>query len=1171
MPASAWFGCSHERERVEAGPHGLEMKQHFVAALDERRQRTEISLGGHRPPLQARPLAAAKRESQTADGVAQKLRCALLLLVLGFLPLALARAEPVEFSLPAQPADGALLALCKQAKIEVLFSFDDLHRVQSTGVTDRYEPAAALDRLLQGTGFAARPNGQGKFVITSAAPPTGGIKGRLLAPDGAAARGVRVAVPGTRLTTVTDAHGEFSLTDVPTGPCTLVATGTGYQPLHIVGATVVVDRVSILDPHTLQKAMSEPIHLEPYVVEDKSAWTQPFESNTTDLPPRTATGNVDLRRSMDDALPFTIYTRDQLAHSGVVSLNEFLQRELLDSNVAQPPPDQDGSQPLYLAGSTNLSLRGYSNEETVVLVNGRRLPEFVTSGSRTLPPDVNFIPLSLVQQVQVMPVSASALYGGSAVGGVINIVLRPDVDANTTEVTATYTNALHRYDAPQSYLSLLHCQTLLGGALRLRLNASLTAAEPPTEAELGYHQARFVPPIPPDASIHRATPNIRSADGSPLFGPGTSSVTSVAPGADGTGGLAAFAGRQGARDLAFFNPAGELANSLDSLNYTYGRQQRRDAYFGSVVYDAFPWLQLGFDGTFARTVVNRGSDVMAADLTLSAGSRLNPFAQDVIVSLNETAPLLGPDYSEARLEFSSAVFGLLVKLLADWHVSLDTQYAHNFTQYRGLVGADTTRWQQLVDDGRYQPLRDTQVSGPPPAFYDEVLIYRGARGHFVTLGDYSTIDLAGRISNESLTLPTGPAVVNVGGDYRRNHLGPYADERRYADGSLAEDPAQWTGRTLAQYSVFGELQAPLVPARWLPHWLHQAQADLALRYVAEDTARAANFAPTYGLKLDLGGGFSVRGSFTTSNRFPTPQMSRPVLIAPDTSGTGGVDLQSVFDPRRNETYGVQVNDALNPTLRSEAAITQTAGLLFQRGKTHRFRATLDFLDTHKDNELAPLGQQEALFLEALFPERVQRAPLAPGDPHTVGRVTQVLTGYANLAWRHSQNWNVALDYAWTECLGGTLALYGRLIYFEKYDLQVRPDSAVIHELRHPDGTISSLLKYRANFGAGWSNRAWGLGVDGHYFYSRVLPHDEWAGQGHDRIRPFWQCDAYVQSDVGRWLPWQSSHYGLRAQLRVNNLLDAGYPKYVNDPSGAGVQPYGDWRGRTYSLSLTATF
>ena len=38
-----------------------------------------------------------------------------------------------------------------------------------------------------------------------------------------------------------------------------------------------------------------------------------------------------------------------------------------------------------------------------------------------------------------------------------------------------------------------------------------------------------------------------------------------------------------------------------------------------------------------------------------------------------------------------------------------------------------------------------------------------------------------------------------------------------------------------------------------------------------------------------------------------------------------------------------------------------------------------------------------------------------------------------------------------------------------------------------------------------------------------------------------------------------------------SVLGAPFPKNVFDPSGAGVQPYGDWRGRAYSLSLTATF
>ena len=66
-------------------------------------------------------------------------------------------------------------------------------------------------------------------------------------------------------------------------------------------------------------------------------------------------------------------------------------------------------------------------------------------------------------------------------------------------------------------------------------------------------------------------------------------------------------------------------------------------------------------------------------------------------------------------------------------------------------------------------------------------------------------------------------------------------------------------------------------------------------------------------------------------------------------------------------------------------------------------------------------------------------------------------------------------------------------------------------------------------------------------------------------------DEDLESDVGRWLPWDQSRHGLRAQLRVNNVFGDRFPKYINEPSGAGVQPYGDWRGRVYSLSLTASF
>jgi outer membrane receptor protein involved in Fe transport len=1077
-----------------------------------------------------------------------------------------ARAEPVEFNLPAQPAADALLAFSKQARLEVLFSHDDLRKVQSSAVTGRFEPEDALVHLLRDTGLTARRNDKGKFVVTPARRATGSIRGRLLTADNLGARDVRVTLPAAQQSAKTDMHGGFFFPTVPPGTYQVMAAGPGFRTLEITGVKVAAGRELNLEPQTMLVS-DEVTQLEVYVVQGKADPHGFFNRSKTPLAARTATSNLDLPRTENGSLPYEIFDRDQITRSGVVSLNEFLQRSVLES-VATLPAEQNNNDRNFVSSSTNLNLRGYGADQTVVLVNGRRLPEVLTNKGGTLPPDVNFIPLSLIQQVEVLPVSASALYSGNAVGGVINIVLRAGADADTTEVTTNYNNALGGFDAPQYSVSLLHGQTLLGGKLHLRLNASYTRTMPPNESELGYHQARVQPVVPLEDSIYRATPNIRSADLSSLFGPGTPAVTSVAPGADGTGGLTAFVNRQGVRNFDYFDSPGGLAVSPNSLDYPYGRRQQRSAWFASVVYDVLPWLQLGVDGTYARTVVNGGFDVMAADLTLKATSALNPFGQDVTVSLNEIAPRLGENYSEAHLDFFSAVGGLLLKLPADWRVSLDAQYAHNLAKYRGLLRVDFDRWQQLVDQGLYNPLRDTQVHGPPPEFYDRALIYYGGPGRFVTLGNYDTLDAAVRATNQSFPLPTGRGTLNVGADYQRNHLAAYTEEPRFGDGAQAYTPDQWSARTLQRYSVFGELQGPVLPVRWLPRWLKAVEADLAVRYVAADTSREMNVAPTFGLKVDFTSGLSFRSSLTTSSRVPTPQMSKQVFAG----GPGtGLNLTEITDPVRNEKYFVSANDTPNPNLLTEDAITQTAGLILQRGKVHRFRAALDFVDTRKTNEVVVLDAQDVVNLEDLFPTRVARAPLAPGDTHTAGKVTSLVTGAINVASRHSQNVNLSLDYAWTECAGGTLELYSRLVYYARYDRQVFPTSSMVDELGQPDNKVAGLLRYRANFGAGWSNHDIGFGMDGHYYHSRILPDKEWISQGSRQIDPHWQFDAYLQSDLDRWLPWKSSRFGLRGQVRVNNVFDAAFPKYANDGSGAGVQPYGDWRGRTYSLSLTATF
>jgi outer membrane receptor protein involved in Fe transport len=1090
-----------------------------------------------------------------------------------------AQEKSIEFNLPAQPAPDALLAFAKQANVEVLFSFKAMQDKQSKPVTGSFKPEDALNKLLDGTGYAAKRNGEAKFVVAPLTKKTGSIRGRFLDRYGNAARGVRVVIPATTFTTTTNYLGEFQFPALDPGTYAMAVSASGYQSLHLTGLEVEPDTVLTIPTKTLSPA-DDPSRLAPYVVKDHLTRHDPFDRSEAQLGPRTAGSNLDLARTENDALPFNIYNRDQIARSGVVNLNEFLQRELLDANALTSPPEQDGTQAAFMAGSTNLSLRGFSSDQTIILVNGRRLPETLINqtGAQAQAPDVNFIPLSLVQQVEVLPVSAASLYSGNAVGGIINIVLRPAVDSEATEVALTYTNATDNYDASQSSMSLLHSRSLLGGKLRVRFNASFARATSPIEAELGYRRRNSLTGIRLTDSLYRATPNIRSlavveldANGvprtdvpapppPPLFGPGTATVTSVAPGADGNGGLAAFSGRQGVRNFALFDTPGGFSSSLESIDYTYGRQQVRGAYFASAVFDPLPWLQLSLDGTYTRSVLHRGYDVISADLRLRAESPFNPFHQEANVSLNETTPLLGESYNEARLEFGAVVFSALFKLPRDWRVLLDTQYGQNLAQYRGIVGADYPRWQKMVDEGRYNPLRDTQVFGPPQEFYDRVLIYRGAPGRFITLGNYSTFDAALRATHHDFKLPTGSGALNVGVDYRRNYLAKYNDERKFADGTLAAEPIRFRGRALERYSIFGETQAPLVPRTWLPSGIRRLDTDIAVRYIASNLEKEATYAPTFALKMQLPAGFTLRGSISTSNRFPTPQMARLA-----TSGTGKtvapVDVRQVFDPQVKQTYTVNHDEFLNPDLNAEEALTQTAGVLFRSGHEHRFRAALDFVDTRKINELTDLSPQTILNLERFFPDRVVR------DPAT-GQVTNVITGTINSAKRRSENWNGSLDYAWTECFGGTLEAYGRLIYFSRYDHQLVKGADLIDEISHPEGA-SPVLKYRAKFGASWSNRDFGAGVDGHYFHSRILPLDERESQGRDRISPFWQADAFIQGNIGHWLSWLPN--GLRAQVRVNNLFATPYPRYATAGSGTGVQAYGDWRGRVYSLSLTTTF
>lgn len=90
-------------------------------------------------------------------------------------------------------------------------------------------------------------------------------------------------------------------------------------------------------------------------------------------------------------------------------------------------------------GAAGVSLRGLGTSATLTLINGRRANVAAFANGQESFIDVNSIPLSAVERVEVLPNGASALYGADAVAGVINYVLRDDYEGQ--ELTFSYGNS----------------------------------------------------------------------------------------------------------------------------------------------------------------------------------------------------------------------------------------------------------------------------------------------------------------------------------------------------------------------------------------------------------------------------------------------------------------------------------------------------------------------------------------------------------------------------------------------------------------------------------------------------------------------------------------------------------------------------------------------------------
>jgi iron complex outermembrane receptor protein len=130
----------------------------------------------------------------------------------------------------------------------------------------------------------------------------------------------------------------------------------------------------------------------------------------------------------NSALPLQIITNEEVQRNGISSPEQLMMHlttnatgpENLASNADVVSGAQRGTN-----GLSSANLRGQGNAATLVLLNGRRIAAHGLSGGAV---DVNQIPFSAIDRVEILKDGASAIYGTDAVGGVINFITRKDYE-----------------------------------------------------------------------------------------------------------------------------------------------------------------------------------------------------------------------------------------------------------------------------------------------------------------------------------------------------------------------------------------------------------------------------------------------------------------------------------------------------------------------------------------------------------------------------------------------------------------------------------------------------------------------------------------------------------------------------------------------------------------------
>ena len=671
------------------------------------------------------------------------------------------------------------------------------------------------------------------------------------------------------------------------------------------------------------------------------------------------TGSRIKRTDIEGPSPIQSISKEDIANMGFDNLQQLLER--MPANGAGAFSTRGNSQDSTANGGASISLRGLGPDATLVLINGRRVAASAfAEGITNSFVDINNIPVSAIERIDILKDGASAIYGSDAIAGVVNIVLRKDIEG--IEVNLGLGNATGT-DYGEKTASIVWGIKSEKGSASIILdyfnNDTLAASE------LGrWGTADQSPYGGNDYRSSRGFPGYFIVDGVQTVDP------ACPPDRNINGEVCVF-------DYGPYNltiPQSERVGAIGQFDYDFNDDLSAFLEF-SVQHNTS-------EAGGAPTPLDE-----KAGLTVPGTHPDNPWGQDIDIGRYRTV-----DAGARRWDIESDSLRLVVGLRGmtddwDWEVSAQkgrSKSTQTGDRTQGWVRTDYL--QAEIDAGNYNPFGGT---------YNSQDVIDRITTSLVRQGVSNLTSFDANISGQAFTLAGRDIMMAAGAEYREEDVSDVPDEQ-FRRGLIFGTEAVSAQAERDQYAVYVEFSIPLTD---------NFELQLAGRYDHySDFGSTTNpkVAFQWGMTEDL----TARASWSTGFRAPSlaqiglgPSEESSFFIdkyrcEADNLDCGATDYNTVFSG--------------NPDLEAEESETWNVGMIW--APSQHFDLGFDIFSIVQDNKIDKLELSNIYDDHCNDQDSSVCERLAPPLGQNLGPIDVIHSSFVNLGSQEVQGMDVSAHY-----------------------------------------------------------------------------------------------------------------------------------------------------------------